>query len=145
MAFNLSNIKSAPGAKKKKKDIGRGGKRGTYSGRGLKGQRARSGGTGGLKRKGLRRLMEQTPKLRGFKSKNLKPAVLSLAKIIKLFPAGGQVSPEILLTKKIVKKINRGIKILNDQSEVKVPLEIINCTVSQSVKTKIEKAGGNIK
>lgn len=144
MALNLTTIKSAFGAKKKKRDIGRGGKRGTYSGRGLKGQRARSGGTHGLKRKGLRRLMEQTPKLRGFKSRNRKPAVLSLDKIIKAFPQGGQISPDILIAKKLVKNIDHGLKILNGQTEIKVPLEFSNCQVSKAVKEKIEKAGGSI-
>ena len=51
---------------KKKKRIGRGGKRGTYSGRGIKGQRSRAG------RKfapAIRELIKRYPKLRGYKFK----------------------------------------------------------------------------
>ena len=51
-----------------KKRIGRGGKRGTYSGRGVKGQGARAGNK---IRPGSRDLMQQTPKLRG--SRNIGP------------------------------------------------------------------------
>ncbi|MEK7341913.1 MAG: uL15 family ribosomal protein, partial [Candidatus Binatota bacterium] len=41
--MDLSNLKPAPGSKKKRKRVGRGGKRGTYSGRGSKGQKSRAG------------------------------------------------------------------------------------------------------
>ena len=85
MALNLSNLKPAPGSKRRAKTIGRGGKRGSYSGRGMKGQKARSGGKSGLKRLGLRQLMERTHKLRGFQSLVKKPAIVSLSIINKNF------------------------------------------------------------
>lgn len=50
--------------KKSKKRVGRGGKRGTFSGRGVKGQKARSGS----KKKiagGQTSILKRTPKLRG--------------------------------------------------------------------------------
>ncbi|MEX2054314.1 MAG: hypothetical protein WD883_02130 [Candidatus Colwellbacteria bacterium] len=47
---------------KTKKRIGRGGKRGTFSGKGVKGQKSRAGRK---LRPGTRDLMQQTPKLRG--------------------------------------------------------------------------------
>lgn len=50
---------------KSKKRIGRGGKRGTYSGRGMKGQKARAGRK---IRPAIRDLMQRTPKLRGVKN-----------------------------------------------------------------------------
>jgi len=51
--------------RKSKKRIGRGGKRGTYSGRGMKGQKARSGHK---IRPAIRDLMQRTPKLKGVKN-----------------------------------------------------------------------------
>ena len=51
---------------KSKKRIGRGGKRGTYSGRGMKGQKSRSGHK---IRPAIRDLMQRTPKLRGSSDK----------------------------------------------------------------------------
>ena len=53
---------------KDKKRIGRGGKRGTYSGIGVKGQGARAGNK---KRPGMRDLIQQIPKLRG--ARNIGP------------------------------------------------------------------------
>ena len=50
------------------KRVGRGGKRGTYSGRGVKGQGARAGNK---KRPGMRDLIQQIPKLRG--ARNIGP------------------------------------------------------------------------
>lgn len=50
---------------KSKKRIGRGGKRGTYSGRGMKGQKSRAGRK---IRPAVRDLMQRTPKLRGAKN-----------------------------------------------------------------------------
>jgi len=51
---------------KSKKRIGRGGKRGTYSGRGMKGQKARAGRK---IRPAIRDLMQRTPKLRGARNR----------------------------------------------------------------------------
>ena len=59
--------------RKAKKTIGRGGKRGTYSGKGNKGQKARSGGSmDPLFEGGRSSLVERMKKLRGFKSTHAK-------------------------------------------------------------------------
>ena len=55
--------------KKNKKRIGRGGKRGTYSGKGIKGQKSRAGAK---IRPAIRDFMNQTPKLRGVKNTGAK-------------------------------------------------------------------------
>ena len=81
------NKKSAP--------VGRGGTRGKTSGRGTKGQNARSGRK---KRPELRDLIKKIPKMRGRgKSSNLsiqiKPTVVSLDQISKNFSNGSKVTP----------------------------------------------------
>lgn len=142
MSLSFHTIKPAKGSKKKRKRIGRGGKRGTYSGRGLKGQKARSG-VSGLKRLGMKPLMEQTPKLRGFKSHKPKPEILNLDILNKKFSDGDKITPDILLEKKILKNIKNGVKILGN-GDITIKLEIANCELSKSAREKIESAGGVI-
>lgn len=52
---------------KKKKRVGRGGKRGTYSGRGLKGQKSRAGRK---MQPAIREFIKKFPKLRGYRFKS---------------------------------------------------------------------------
>ena len=87
-----------------KKRVGRGGKRGTYSGRGIKGQKARAGAK---IRPAERDLLKKIPKLRGYKFKSFrsKPAVVNLGEIEKKFKPGDTISPESLLEKGLVRRI----------------------------------------
>ncbi len=145
MALALHTIKSFPHSRKKVKRVGRGlGSKGTYSGRGQKGQRARSGGRKGLKLLGMRRIILSTPKLRGFKSPYAKLSVVNVSDLEKKFKDGEVVSPKTLLEKGLVGKMGAEVKILGD-GELKKKLIIADCAVSGSAKEKIEKAGGQIK
>ena len=131
---------------KKKKRKGRGGKKGTYSGRGVKGQKARAG----RKLKPIiREILKKYPKLRGyrFKSKNEKPAILNLEVLEKKFNSGDKVTPQILVEKKIIRK--RGgkipqVKILARGNLTKA-LTIEGCLFSKKAKELIEKCHGVIK
>jgi len=144
MTLFLHTIKpSAAAKKKKKKQVGRGGKRGTYSGRGGKGQRARSGGKSGSKRRGMRQLMETTHKLRGFKSKKKKPEIINLADFDGKFKSGDKITNVVLLRKGLVDRTKNGVKILGN-GEINIKLEISGCKVSRAAKEKIEKAGGKV-
>lgn len=132
--------------RKRPKRVGRGGKRGTYSGRGIKGQKARAG----RKLKPLiREWIKKYPKLRGtkFKSWKLKPVILNLEILEKKFKSSEVVSPKTLLEKKIIRKIKGRlpkVKILG-KGELTKKLKIEDCQVSKSAKGKIEKVGGIIK
>ena len=79
MNLNLSKI-SLVERKKSRKRKGRGNAsgKGGYCGRGQKGQRARSGGKGGLKIKGLRRMVRSLPKLGGLETVRSKMAIVNL-------------------------------------------------------------------
>lgn len=133
---------------KKDKRVGRGGKRGTYSGRGIKGQKARAG----RRMKPLiRDMIKRYPKLRGYrqivKDQKSNIAVLNLDILENKFKTGEKVNPEILLERKIINKIKGEapkVKILGGGS-IKKALVLENCDVSKSAKEKIEKAGGTIK
>lgn len=110
--------------KKKHKRIGRGGKRGTYSGRGIKGQKSRAGA--GIKpgfRGGDTPLWKKFPKSRGaskkvdlkqpsFRLSRPKPETVNLADLNKRFKEGEVISPKTLKEKKMVNKIRNGVKIL---------------------------------
>lgn len=84
--------------------VGRGGKRGTYSGRGIKGLGARAGGKF---RPEERDILKRIPKLRGyrFKSYRAQPAVVNLAVLEKRFKSGDTVSPDTLLKMRLVRRI----------------------------------------
>lgn len=84
--------------------VGRGGKRGTYSGRGIKGLGARAGGKF---RPAERDILKKIPKLRGwsFKSFRGRPAAVNLDMIEKRFREGETVSPQVLLEKGLVRRI----------------------------------------
>ena len=132
---------------KKPKRIGRGGKKGTYSGHGVKGQKSRAG-------KKLKPIIDEIikkyTKLRGYrqklKIKNKKLKIMNLDILEKKFNAADKVTPEILLEKKIIRKIKGKmptVKILG-KGEIKKALMIERCQLSKAAKEKIEKAGGKI-
>lgn len=89
---------------KKYRRIGRGGKRGTYSGRGIKGQRARAGAK---IRPEMRDILKKIPKLRGYKFKSYrpKPTVVNFKNLEKKFKNGDTVSPETLFKAGFIGKV----------------------------------------
>ena len=148
MTLSLNNLQRPTKLKKKRIRRGRGNSsnRGTYSGRGQKGQRSRSGGKSGLKLLGFKVNLHQTPKIGGFKSKRERPIIVNLNVLAKNFSAGDKITPQILEKKKIIKQQkgkNVKIKILG-QGEIKKKLIIQNCQISATARQKIIKAGGEI-
>lgn len=143
MTLSFHTIKPSVGSKHRKKRVGRGNAsgHGTYSTRGQKGQRARTGGRKGLKLKGFKRMILSTPKLRGFKSSHPKPAILNLKDLERI--SESKITPQVLLGAGLVRNIKNGVKILGE-GEIKRVLMVKGCKVSKSVREKIEKAGGKI-
>lgn len=130
---------------KKRKIIGRGGKRGTTSGRGTKGQKSR---TGANIKPEIYYFIKKIPKLRGYRFKSIgdKPAILNLNELVKYFQDNDKVTPEILVKKDLVDKIKNRIpkiKILGS-GDIKIKLTIEGCQISKSAKKKIEAAGGKV-
>lgn len=136
--LSLNTIKQAKGASKTKKRVGRGNAsgHGTYSTRGLKGQKSRSG-VSNLKRLGMKQQLLQTPKVRGFKSNKPKNQIVSLKAINAHFKDGELVNPESLLAKDLISSIKLPIKILGKEKlTVKVKFESIkmNATLKEQIK-----------
>lgn len=130
------------------KRVGRGGKRGTYSGKGLKGQKSRAGA--GVKpgfRGGDTPLWKKFPKARGasrkveakkrgFQLRHPKPAIINLRDLNKKFSDGETVSPKSLTEKGLVKKVKNGIKILG-KGEIRKRLIFKDVLMSKSAKQKL--------
>jgi len=134
-------------AKKSRKRVGRGGKRGTYSGRGMKGQKSRSGGNvDPLFEGGRTTLIEKLKKTRGFKSITPKKNIVNLDIIEKKFKDGDTVIIETLLKTKIIQrsKVANGVKILGNGKIMKKIIIGKDILVSKSAKVAIEKAGGKV-
>jgi len=151
--LNLSNLKPAQ-ARKDRKRVGRGlgSGKGRYSGRGLKGQKARSGshkvrpGFEG----GQNPLYMRLGKLRGG-SKDALPvgpfrtatAPVNVATLDDRFEAGAEVTPETLVEKGVLKNTKTDVKILGNGDLTK-KLSVTAHAVSASAREKIEAAGGSI-
>jgi large subunit ribosomal protein L15 len=151
--LNLSNLKPAA-ARKDRKRIGRGlgSGKGRYSGRGLKGQKARSGshkmrpGFEG----GQMPIYMRLGKQRGPYSKDAMPmgphrtsTVPVNLRELDRFDDGAEVTPEALVEAGIIKNTKTDVKILG-QGELKKKLTVSAHGFSKSAREKIEKAGGSV-
>jgi len=144
MPLSLNSIRPKKGSRKSKKRIGRGlGSTGRYSGRGIKGQRSRSGGKSGLALKGLRQVMLATPKQKGFKSGRPKAQVVNVSTINKTFKGGVKVTPKLLVQKELISTTAKPVKILGTGS-IAIAVTVTGCNVSEAAKKKIEAAGGTV-
>jgi len=137
-------LSPAPGSKRKRKQVGRGdgSGHGTYSGRGCKGQKSRSG----YKRRlgfegGQLPLIKRLPRKRGFV--NIFRTEYSIVHLSELavFETGSEVTPEKLVAAGVVKSLRNPIKILAD-GEIDHPLVVRANKFSATAKAKIEAAGG---
>lgn len=130
--------------KASRKRVGRGGKKGTYSGRGMKGQKSRSGASQAPTFEGGKTtLIQKTKKLKGFKSRNPEKLAINLESLELKFQAGDKVNAKSLKAKKLTKKENQPVKILSE-GEVSKKLVIENLNISKKAQAKIEKAGGKV-
>ncbi len=145
MTLRLHDLRPSPGAKRRIKRIGRGcgsGHGGHESGRGTKGQKSRSGG-------GVRPTFEggQTPfwmrfPKRGFHNPlRVEYAVVNVGTLERYFQAGDVVTPEVLLSRGIIKDLKDGLKVLGD-GELTKALTVKAHKFSETARKKIEAAGG---
>jgi large subunit ribosomal protein L15 len=143
--LSLNNLKPNKGSTKKRKRVGRGNAsgHGTYATRGLKGQKSRSGVTN-LKRLGMKKMLLNLPKVRGFKSPKPKNQTINLFDLNKYFKDGAKISPKTLVAVGLIEDANAIVKVLG-QGQLKVKkLEFISVKISDGAKAQIEKNGGKI-
>ena len=143
MAISLNNLESSKGRAKRKKRIGRGlGSTGTTAGRGQKGQKARSGSSG-HQRRGLRRFIFSTPKLRGFTSPHPDLFAVNVGQLATAYIKGEVVSPKTLKQKGLIASVKPGVKILGN-GDIALARTIKGCAVSKTAAEKITAVGGTI-
>jgi large subunit ribosomal protein L15 len=141
-ALKLHHLRPAPGAKTAKTRVGRGeGSKGKTAGRGTKGTKARYQVPVAFEG-GQMPIHMRLPKLKGFKNPfKVEFQVVNLDKLSELFPQGGTVSVEDLVTNGAVRK-GKPVKVLG-QGDITVAVQVSANAFSGSAKEKIEAAGGS--
>ncbi|RJQ29578.1 50S ribosomal protein L15 [Candidatus Parcubacteria bacterium] len=148
--MQLHTLQSS-GARRKRKRIGRSGKRGSYSGRGVKGQKSRAGRR---IRPSEQDLIARIPKQRGFqnKPKSPKPLLVSLDVLQKVSASRGTKGEPLLVDIPLLKeygivpkRYNGRVKLLGGGSlQASLAVKGKGVLVSESARMKIEKAGGTV-
>jgi large subunit ribosomal protein L15 len=152
--LNLHSLKPAQ-PRKARKRIGRGLGSGTgrYSGRGLKGQKSRSGShkmPAGFEG-GQMPIDMRLPKLRGNTSADAMPIgpfrtysqPVNVASLDERFDAGADVTPETMKAAGLIAKLSVDVKILGE-GELTTKLSVTAHSFSRSAVEKIEAAGGTV-
>ncbi|MDI3269436.1 MAG: 50S ribosomal protein L15 [Bacillota bacterium] len=134
-----------PAPRRRRRRVGRGpgSGRGKTSGRGQKGQGARSGGTKGSAFEGGQSPFVSRVPIRGFNNKRFASeyAIVNVGDLARV--EGDTITPEALMEAGLVKKMKDGIKILGD-GELERALLVKAHRFSKEAQRKIEAAGGRI-
>ncbi|WP_047981946.1 50S ribosomal protein L15 [Ornithinibacillus contaminans] len=143
--MKLHELKPAEGTRKERNRVGRGTSSGNgkTSGRGHKGQKARSGG--GVRpgfEGGQMPLFQRLPK-RGFTNINRKEYAIVNLDVLNRFEDGTEITPELLLETGVVSSLKSGIKVLGNGS-VENKYTVKAHKFSASAKAAIEGAGGKV-
>lgn len=134
------------GAKSARKRVGRGpgSGRGKTAGRGMSGQRSRS--SVGLRptfEGGQRPLVQRLPTKRGFHNPfRIAYTVVNVGRLAEVFAAGATVTPELLRDLRVVRHLNRPVKILGE-GDLAGALHVHAHAFSESARAKITAVGGS--
>ncbi|MBD3360942.1 50S ribosomal protein L15 [Candidatus Peregrinibacteria bacterium] len=144
--MTLSELKSKT-AKKSRKRVGRGNGsgHGTYSCRGMKGQKAR---TGGKRRPGFEGgqtpFLRRMPKLKGFKNPNrIKYQIVNTGQL-NVFDENSNITKEDLLSKKITSKKNQPVKLLSGKGKLEKKITITVDKASKQAIKDLESQKGKV-
>lgn len=142
------DVRATPGARRERRRVGRGDAsgKGSYSGRGVKGQKSRTGRGHMLPgfEGGQLRLVKKLPARRGFV--NLFRTTYRTVNVGRLdgFPAGTEVTPDLLVAAGLLSAGTEPVKVLGD-GDIAVALTISAHRFTAHAKQKIEAAGGVVK
>lgn len=142
MPVTLHNLVSAPKTRGGKR-LGRGNAsgKGTYSSRGIKGQKARAG-SGGMRRRSLMRaLIKKIPKLGGFRPRHAKTVSVTLATVEKRYADGETIGRASLVAKKILtaRETRGAIKLIGATTIKKHFIVEKGIGLSKQARSSIEK------
>jgi large subunit ribosomal protein L15 len=145
--MKLHDLRPADGSTKKRKRIGRGisAGQGKTSGRGTKGQHARSGGVKGPYFEGGQLpLVRRLPFKRGFTNIfRVEYQELNIADLAVAFAAGDVVTPDALAEHSLIKKADQPVVVLG-RGDLAAKLTVKAHRFSATAKEKIEGAGGSV-
>ncbi len=134
-------------ARPKRKRVGRGdgSGKGTYSGRGMKGQKARSGG--GVRpgfEGGQNPQIKGLPMLRGFKNPfRTEYQVVNVGRLTSLPEDVTGITPPVLKANGMIRHADRPVKLLGG-GEVERAFAVSGVKVTASARARIEAAGGSV-
>jgi large subunit ribosomal protein L15 len=144
--MRINDLRPVPGSVHKKKRIGRGNAsgHGTYSGRGIKGQKSRSGPDLRIGFEGGQiPLVRALSRMRGFTNRfRIEYEVINVGQLAAL-PANSDVTADSLRTAGIVKSNQMPVKILGE-GELIIALNVEAHRFTASARAKIEAAGGKV-
>jgi large subunit ribosomal protein L15 len=143
MTIKINDLKPAEGSLQPPKRVGRGRSsgHGKTSGRGMKGQKARSKTRIGFEG-GQMPLQRRVPKLRGFKPRSKKEFHLVNVEKLNDFADGETITPETLVERGMLKKLDKEVKILG-RGELERRLTVKAHAFTRGAVAKIEAAGGS--
>jgi large subunit ribosomal protein L15 len=142
--LKIHHLRPAPGAHTARTRVGRGeASKGKTAGRGTKGTKARGQVALGFEG-GQMPLQRRVPKLRGFSNLRFKTTyqVINTGRLAELYPQGGDVTPEDLVTKGAVRAGDL-VKVLGT-GDADVTLRVTAHAFSASAREKITAAGGTV-
>ena len=142
--MRLDQLRAPAGARHARKRVGRGNaSQGTYSGRGVKGQKARTGG--GVRPSfegGQNPLVKRLPTQRGFVNIFRQYyAIVNLDALAARFPQASRVSPLAMKEARLIRGLNLPVKILG-RGEIDHAMTVTAHKFSTEARRKIEAAGG---
>jgi large subunit ribosomal protein L15 len=143
VTIKVHHLRPAVGAKTAKMRVGRGGaSKGKTAGRGTKGTKARKNVPAGFEG-GQMPIHMRLPKLKGFRNRfRTEYQVVNVGDLARLFPDGGTVGPEELVTLGAVRK-GLPVKVLGNGDLGGVSLQVSAQAFSGSARDKIAAAGGS--
>ena len=139
-------ILAPPGARKARKRLGRGDAsgHGSYSGRGMKGQKSRSGkGPRPGFEGGQLPLIKGLPMKRGFTNIFKKEFHLVKVEDLAAFPGDAEVTPEVMVERGLLRSLKHPVKVLGN-GDISVPISVRAHRFTRSAQEKIEAAGGRV-
>ena len=140
----LHQLKPAAGSRRKRKRIGRGdgSNRGSYSGRGSKGQ-LQTGKVPFLFEGGQNRLVKRLPFMRGFTNNFRVDYTPVNVDSLDMFDNDAQIGTDELVATRLVRHADARIKLLGD-GEIEKSIHVSVHACSASARAKVEAAGGSV-
>ena len=140
----LHNLKPAPGSRRQRRRVGRGdgSNRGSYSGRGSKGQK-QTGKVPFLFEGGQLRIVKRLPHMRGFTNRFRTEHSPINVESLNAFEDGSTITVDDLYASRLVRRRGSLIKLLGDGDiNTQVNIQVHAC--SDSARAKVEAAGGTV-